>query len=130
VPFEVIGADFIRGRELSEYLNARQIPGLRTYPIRFRPVSGNFARTSIDGVRLVLTNRELFDSTRAGVEIAAALQKLYPGKISFALNRKLIGSQALVRALAAGEDPRAILPRLEEPLENFLKMREKYLVYR
>jgi hypothetical protein len=26
VPFEVIGAEFIQGRQLAEYLNARQIP--------------------------------------------------------------------------------------------------------
>ncbi len=128
-PFEVIGADFIRGRELASYLNARQIPGVRAYPIRFRPASGNFAKVSVEGVRWVVTGRESFNSVRLGLEVAAALQKLYPGKISFAENRKLIGSETVVHALETGEDPRTIEQKLEEPLRNFLQMREKYLLY-
>jgi uncharacterized protein YbbC (DUF1343 family) len=129
-PFEVIGADFIHGRELAAYLNARQIPGVRAYPIRFRPVSGNFAGVSVEGVRWQVTNRELLDAVRLGLEVAAALQKLYPGKISFETNRKLIGSEAVVNALAAGEDPRAIQQNFEEPLQEFLKIREEYLLYK
>ena len=46
----------------------------------------------IEGVRFVVTNRELFDSTRLGLELAAALAKLYPGKIDFTASRRLIGS--------------------------------------
>ena len=130
VPFEVIGAAFIRGRALAEYLNARQIPGLRVYPIRFRPASGNLAGAKVEGVRFVVTNREMFDSIRLGLEVAAGLQKLYPGKISLAVNKKLIGSDAVMRSLEGGEDPRAIQQRLEGPLQDFLKLREKYLLYR
>ena len=124
------GADFIRGRQLAAYLNGRQIPGVRAYPIRFRPDSSNFAKVSIEGVRWVVTNRESFNAVRLGLEVAAALQTLYPGKISFEANRKLIGSEATLRALEAGEDPRAIEQKLEEPLRDFLQIREKYLLYR
>ena len=130
IPFEVVGADFIRGRELADYLNGRWIPGLRTYPIRFRPSSSNFSGVAIEGVRFVITNREVFDSVRLGLEMAAALQKLYPGKISFGASRKLIGAEATVRAFETGEDPRAIEQGLEAPLREFLKMRDKYLLYR
>jgi len=128
-PFEVIGADFIHGRELAAYLNARQIPGVRAYPVRFRPISGNFAKVSVEGVRWVVTSRESFNSVRLGLEVAVALQKLYPGKISFAANRKLIGSQAAIHAMEAGEDPRTVEQKLEGPLQDFLKVREKYLLY-
>ena len=130
VPFEVIGAEFIRGRALAEYLNNRQIPGLRVYPIRFRPSSGNLAGKTIEGVRFVVTSRESFNSVRLGLEVAGGLQKLYPGKIVFGVNRKLIGSDAVVGALDAGEDPRSIEQRTEEPLRDFLKIRDKYLLYR
>ena len=129
-PFETIGADFIHGRELAAYLNARQIPGVRAYPTRFRPVTGNFAGTTVEGVRWLVTNRESLDSVRLGLEVAAALQKLYPGKIVFEANTKLIGSQAAVHSLAAGDDPRSIQQNLEAPLQDFLKIREKYLLYR
>jgi uncharacterized protein YbbC (DUF1343 family) len=131
VPFEVIGAAFIHGRELAEYLNTRQIPGLRAYPIRFRPAAGsNLGGTAIEGVRLMVTSRESLNAVQAGLEIAAALQKLYPGKIVFGVDKKLIGSNATIRALEAGEDPRAIQQRLEGPLQDFLKIRERYLLYK
>jgi uncharacterized protein YbbC (DUF1343 family) len=129
-PFEMIGAEFIHGRELSAYLNARQIPGVRAYPVQFRPSSGNCAGLNVEGVRWLVTNRESFDSVRLGLELAAALQKLYPGKISFEINRKLIGNEAALRALQSGDDPRSIQQALEAPLQAFLKMREKYLLYR
>ena len=129
-PFEAIGADFIHGRELAAYLNARQIPGVRAYPTMFRPVSGNFAGTTVEGVRWLVTNRESLDSVRLGLEVAAALQKLYPGKIIFEANSKLIGNDAAVHSLAAGDDPRSIQQGFEAPLQDFLKIREKYLLYR
>jgi uncharacterized protein YbbC (DUF1343 family) len=129
-PFEAIGAEFIRGRELAAYLNSRQIPGVRAYPVRFRPSSGNGAGRELEGVRWLITNRESFDSVRLGLELAASLQKLYPGKISFETNGKLIGAATVLRALEAGEDARAIQQSLEGPLREFLTTREKYLLYR
>jgi hypothetical protein len=67
---------------------------------------------------------------RLGLEVATALQKMYPGKISFEVNGKLIGNQAAVHALAAGDDPGSIQQNFEGPLRDFLKIREKYLLYR
>jgi uncharacterized protein YbbC (DUF1343 family)/CubicO group peptidase (beta-lactamase class C family) len=129
-PFELIGAPFIHGRELAAFLNSRQIPGVRAYPVRFRPSSGNCAGLDVEGVRWLVTNRESFDSVRLGLEVAAALQNLYPGKILFEANRKLIGSETALRALEAGEDARTVQQNLEGPLQDFLKTREKYLLYR
>ena len=129
-PFEMVGAEFIRGRELAAYLNSRQIPGVRAYPIRFRPSTGNGAGHDLQGVRWLIANRESFDSVRIGLEVAAALQKLYPGRIAFKINRKLIGSDAVVRALESGEDARTIQQNLEGPLHDFLKTRQQYLLYR
>ena len=120
-PFEQIGADFIRGPELAAYLNRRRIPGVRVYATRFQ---------AVEGVRFVITNRDDFDSARLGLEIAAALQKLYPGKIDFDANRKLIGSAEVIRALTAGDDPRDIQQKMADSVAAFIKLREKYLLYR
>jgi uncharacterized protein YbbC (DUF1343 family) len=128
-PFEQIGADFIGGRELAAYLNARQIPGVRVYPISFTPTESNFKGVRIEGVRFEIVNRDLFDSTRLGLEVAAAIQKLYPGKIDFAGGGKLIGSNDAIRRLAAGEDPRTIQESFTPGLENFVQLRAKYLLY-
>ena len=128
-PFEQVGADFIGGRELAAYLNLRQIPGVRVYPTSFTPAESNFRGVRIEGVRFVVTNRELFDSTRLGLEVAAAVAKLYPGKIDFTASKRLIGSDDVIRRLQAGEDPRTIEQSLTDPVAGFVKLREPYLLY-
>jgi uncharacterized protein YbbC (DUF1343 family) len=129
-PFEMIGAAFIRGPELAAYLNRQWIPGVRFYPVRFQPSTSHLAGQEIDGVRITVTNRESFDSARLGFEIASALLKLYPGKMSLEPNRKLIGNEQVMRALASGEDPDSIRQQQQDALDGFLQLREKYLLYR
>ena len=120
-PFEQIGADFMGGRELAAYLNRREIPGVRVYPARVG---------TVEGVRLVIVNRELLDSTRLGLEVAAAIAKLYPGRMDFSLNKLLIGSAEAIRQLQAGDDPRTIQQGFQDAVAAFVKMREPYLLYR
>ncbi len=129
-PFEQIGADFIGGRELASYLNSRLIPGVRVYPTRFTPSESNFKGVRIEGVRFEVTNRDIFDATRLGLELAAALMKLYPGKIDPVASKRLIGSDEVIRRLQAGDDLRNLQQAVTDSLEPFLKTRDKYLLYR
>ena len=129
-PFEQVGADWIRGAELAAYLNRRFIPGVRVYPTRFCPTASRFAGQCIEGVRFVITDREGFNSSRLGLELAAALLRLYPGKLELETNLRLIGNRAVAAALAAGEEPRRILESQEDALREFLRRSEPYLLYR
>ena len=129
-PFELVGADWIHGRELASFLNGRFIPGVRVYPARFRPTSSNFSGKTVDGVRFVVTNRDTFDSIRLGLELGYALNKLYPGKISWQENRFLIGNHEVLRELKDGVDPNTILQEMEQALAGFIQQRERYLLYR
>ena len=129
-PFEQVGADFMGGRELAGWLNSRQIPGVRAYATSFTPTESNFRGVRIEGVRFQVTNRELFDATRLGLELAAAIQKFYPGKIDFRVCRGLIGSDDVIRRLAAGEDARTIQQSFSDAVAGFVELRGKYLLYR
>ena len=129
-PFEQAGADWIRGPELSAFLNSRFIPGVRTYPTRFRPASGSFSGQLVEGVRFVITEREAFDAARLGLEIASALGHLYPSRIVLEDNRWLIGNRNTIELLRKGEAPRRIQAARAEALEAFLTLREKHLLYR
>jgi uncharacterized protein YbbC (DUF1343 family) len=128
-PFEQIGAAWIDGPQLASYLNRRMVPGVRFYPVRFTPTSSNFKGVPIQGVRFVIVDREGFSSLRLGLEVAVALQKLYPGKIDFQANRRLIASEETIDALTRAEDPRSLEPRLQEQLKEFLAVRARYLLY-
>jgi len=129
-PFEQIGAPWIRGRELAAYLNRRFIPGVRFYPTQFRPASSACAGLTVEGVRFVITDREAFSAARLGLELAAALLKLYPGRLSLEDNRRLIGNLKVIKALAAGEDPRQIAEECSAQALEFIETRNKYLLYK
>ena len=128
-PFEHVGADFIGGRELATYLNKRQIPGIRVYATSFTPSDSVFKGVKVEGVRFVITNRELLDATRLGLEVAVAIEKLYPGKLDFIRNKKLIGSDDVIRRIQAAEDPRTIQESFQDALNAFIEMRTRYLLY-
>jgi len=130
VPFEQVGAEWIRGPELASFLNSRYIPGVRVYATRFRPTSSNFAGKTIEGVRFVITDRNSFDSTRFGLELGYALEKLYPGKIPWEANRFLIGNHDVIAAVKADLDPRTTVQNMEDSLASFVSRREKYLLYK
>ena len=77
-------------------------------------------------MRFRITNRDVFDSSRLGLAVAASLQALYPGKILLDLNRDLVGSGEVLRALESGADPG---PAAEAGLGEFLGLRSKFLYY-
>ena len=108
-PFEQIGADWIKGTELAASLNALDLPGIRVYPVRFRPASSNLAGQTIEGVRFTITDRDAFDSVRFGLALAGILHGLYPGRLDSRANEKLIGSPTVVAAIEAGESPATVL---------------------
>jgi uncharacterized protein YbbC (DUF1343 family) len=129
-PFEQIGADWINGPELAAKLNARVVPGVRAYPVMFTPNDSNLKGVVCQGVRFVITDRERFNSVRLGIELAVLLEKLYPGKIPFDRNERLIGNKKTIQLLKQKMDPRSIEAEMEESISAFLAVREKYLLYR
>jgi len=128
-PFELVGAPWIRGEELAADLNRRAIPGVRFEPEKFTPDSGLYKGELCNGVKVVLTDRDALQAMRMGIEIASALTKLYPGKFEPEKIINLVGNAATVKRLVDGEDPAAIVDGWNKDLEEFRKVRAKYLLY-
>lgn len=128
-PFEQIGADWIKGPALAAALNQRFIPGVRVYATKFKPTASNFAGQEIEGVRFIVTDRESFDSTRFGIELASALQTLYPGKIDFDKCKALIGNHALIDGLKNGVEPLTLWLAVQEQAAKFAERRKPFLIY-
>ena len=129
-PFELLGAPWINGRELSQYLNARQISGVRFVPLTFTPVSSNYAGQLCHGINIVLTGREFLDSPELGMELASALAKLYPEQFHLEKMLKILSNQAVYSALSRGQDPRRIALDWQDDLLKFQQLRERYLIYK
>jgi uncharacterized protein YbbC (DUF1343 family)/CubicO group peptidase (beta-lactamase class C family) len=129
-PFEVVGAPWIKSRELAAYLNGREIQSVRFVPVTFTPTASNFAGERCEGVNLIVSDRNTLDSPELGIELASALHKLYPNDFKLERMADLLVNRAVFEAIGAGEDPRRIAEDWQERLEEFLRLREKYLLYK
>ncbi len=128
-PFELLGAPWMKSRELAAYLNGRGIAGVRFVPVTFTPSTSNYAGQKCEGVNLVLTDRNALDGPELGIELAAALKKLYPADFKLERMTELLVNQAAYDGLVAGKDPQRIAQDWQEELEKFEQLRKKYLLY-
>ena len=128
-PFEVLGAPWIKPRDLAEYLNGRMIQGVRFVPVTFTPKDSNYKGLPCGGVNIVVTNRNFLDAGELGMELASALVKLYPNDYKIDKLIDLLGNQEVFNRLKSGEDPRRIQQDVDEEIEKFIEVRKKYLLY-
>ncbi len=126
-PFQIVGAPWFRAREVADYLNARRIPGVRFVVRRFRPAASLYKGQDCVGLDIQLVNREVFDPVLMGMELLSATMKFHPGKFVPAL--QLLGSDEVLAALTAGAAGREILESARGKLEQFRRVRAKYLLY-
>lgn len=128
-PFEVVGAPWISGERLAGYLNRRQIAGVAFAPATFVPRANRFSQSRCEGVRLRVTDRDLLDGPRLGLELAAALYCLYPEKFNLDRTLTMIGAPEVLQAIKNGKDPQEVCQRWQPKLAEFLRIRAKYLLY-
>jgi len=129
-PFELLGAPWINAGQLAQYLNARDISGVRFVPVSFTPSASTYAGQRCQGVNMILIERNAFDAPELGIEIALALHKLYPDQFQIGRMIDLLANQLVFDAIVNGEDPRRIAEDWREPLEKFEQLRQKYLIYK
>jgi uncharacterized protein YbbC (DUF1343 family)/CubicO group peptidase (beta-lactamase class C family) len=128
-PFERVGAPWIKSRELASYLNARAIAGVRFVPVTFTPSSAVYSGQQCQGVNILLTDRNALDAPELGLELAAALHKLYATDFKIERMTELLANQPAFEALIAGQDPRRIAQDWQPDLATFQQVRKKYLIY-
>lgn len=124
-----LGAPWINAIEFAAYLNDRKIEGVRFVPVQFTPALGKHARQQCGGVSIFIIDRETIDTAELGIELAAALHKLYPKEFDLAHVSDALANQAVFQALQNGEDPRRIADDWRDGLDQFMQVRTKYLIY-
>jgi uncharacterized protein YbbC (DUF1343 family) len=82
-PFQLTGAPFIDPKRLAEELNGRDLPGVTFVPTYFRPQFQKHRGEVCGGVELLVTDRAAFKSYRAGVELLAAIHRLWPEELAW-----------------------------------------------
>jgi uncharacterized protein YbbC (DUF1343 family)/CubicO group peptidase (beta-lactamase class C family) len=128
-PYQMLGAPWVHAAELSSYLNARKIEGVRFVPVQFTPASGAYSGKPCGGVSVVIVDRETVDVGELGLELAAALHKVYTQQFEVAHVGDILANHAAFQALNSGEDPRRISDDWRDGLDQFMQVRTKYLIY-
>ena len=129
VPFEVVGAPWIDSKELSAYLQSRAIAGVRFEPAEFTPSADRYSNRVCHGVRITVQERDALDSPALGVEIVAALYRIYPDDFEVDSTLGMLGSRRVLEQIKARENPTTIVSGWQPALRKFLALRSKYLLY-
>lgn len=128
-PFEVVGAPWIQGDKLADYLNQRAIPGVRFVPLRFTPKTSVFKDEQCGGVNIIIIDRDSFRPLLAGIEIAVALRTLYPNDWKVDSYLRLLVSADTLERVKHGDSPGSIVSSWDEQLNKFRLARAAVLLY-
>jgi len=131
-PFFYAGGYGLDGAALAQRLNARDIPGVHFIPSAWSPIAGFWRGKELEGVELVIFDRRTFPAVRGAVEILCAVREIAPHQIEIkepaALDRDW-GTTSLRTALTRGVSPDAIVAQWSARLEEFRRIRARYLLY-
>jgi uncharacterized protein YbbC (DUF1343 family) len=128
-PFEIVGAPWIQGDKLAEYLNQREIAGVRFVPLRFTPKASVFKDEQCGGVNIIITDRTVFRPLLAGLEIALALRTLYPSAWKIDSYLRLLVNANTIERVKRGDPAREIVGSWNPQLEEFRRARAEILLY-
>ena len=130
LPFEQVGAEWIEAPKLEDELARRNLPGVRIRATTFRPNWFNFKGKVLHGVQLAVTDPTLFRPIKTALAILTALEKLYPGQMTFRDNHDSVwGTPAVIDAVKAGRSADKIEATWQKDITSFAERRAKVLLY-
>src|SRR5205809_1076004 len=131
--FQVILAPWIDGTKLAERLNEHQLPGV-TFSASSVPLP--FTHKVWSGVRVHITEPSLYRPMATTVYVLAEIRKLYGNQLVFRQPRhglslfdQVWGTRQVRLGIVRGDDASAIVARWQPGLQEFLVLRQRYLLY-
>jgi uncharacterized protein YbbC (DUF1343 family) len=133
--FQRVGAPWLRADSVVALLERRHLPGVRFERSDFTPAApgdGKYPNRSVKGVRVVLTDRDLFDAGRTAAALLWAAAMASPDSlvIRAATFDERFGRPAMREALLRGMDPDSVLRGDAEVVDAWHRRVAPYLLYR
>ncbi len=139
-PFELLGAPWITAEPFAEAMNRLELPGARLRPAVFEPTFQKHARQTCGGCQIHVLDRSTFRPVETGVTLLAAFRAADPGRFAwrdppyeYEHNRMpidlLAGSSELRDQIDRGTPAREIVRSWQPALEEFRRLRERFLLY-
>jgi uncharacterized protein YbbC (DUF1343 family) len=139
-PFELVGAPYIRPRDLAARLNTQELPGVRFRPAYFEPTSQKWSGQTCGGVQIHVQDREAFEPYLTGIAVLSAIRALYPEwfkwrdpPYEYEYEKRpidmLSGSSTIPAQIESGVSPGDLRSGWQTDVARFLRQREPYLLY-
>lgn len=139
-PFELIGAPYIVPHEYAAELNRLSLPGVSFRSCVFRPTFQKHAGISCGGVQIHVLNRNRFEPVTVGVAMVKVAYDMYTESFrwkeppyEYVYDRNpfdvIAGTTKLREAIEQGSTVEAIVDSWQASLTEFMKVRERYLLY-
>jgi len=139
-PFTWLGAPWADGPALADTLNAHGLPGVRFEAARFtpRPIEGmdtnpKHEGQALQGIRYVVTDRQVFQPVEAGIHVLYAFYRQAPDAAAFLARpeglARLAGTTRLAAMLTQGTGPEAVIAAWQDDVVSFRQRRAPYLLY-
>ena len=138
MPFKIVGAPWVKGKEFADKLNAQKLPGVRFQPFHFRPFWGIYKGLDCQGVLIQMTDPQVYRPLAVQYLLLGLLKSLYPkeflehfrDKACKDLFCKANGTEAVYEILMNEKYPAWKLMELHrKERDAFAEKRKKYLLY-
>ncbi len=140
LPFKVVGAPWIDADCFARALNAQKLPGVRFVPFYYAPFFGLYHQQVCGGVRIIITNSDVYSPVAAQYMLMGILKSLYPEQVEKRLSKidaqkkelfcKACGSAVVLETLS--KEKYAAWKLMEIGKDGrfaFMEKRKSYLLY-
>ena len=134
LPFQQIGAPWLDAEDVLAGLSAEILPGVRLEPVTFTPLGaddGKFEGRRVQGIRLKVTDRRLYDPTRTALALLLAVRESADTAFAWrpAAFDRLAGTDQLRLAVDGGATVDEIIDGWADSRQQFERSRARYLLY-
>jgi uncharacterized protein YbbC (DUF1343 family) len=133
-PFEQVGAPWLDTTAVLALLRQAAPAGIRFVGTKFMPTSpgdGKYPDTLVSGIRLITTDRAIYDPTITAVHLLAALRTVHRSTFAFRIAQfdRLAGGPDLRVAIERADPVPNIAAQWRQELTHFKERRRKFLLY-
>lgn len=139
-PFELIGAPYIDPDAYAERLNDLGLPGVFFRSCVFQPTFQKHAGVSCGGVQIHVLDRDSFEPWLTGIAMAKFAHDMYPDEFrwkeppyEYVYDKNpfdvISGTAKIREAFEKGIELNVIAEETKEPVAEFKKLREGFLLY-
>jgi uncharacterized protein YbbC (DUF1343 family) len=132
LPFELFGAPWIDGHELTSRLNTLLLPGIVFRESSFTPNFSKHTGSLCAGAQLHVVDRNRYQPLVTTLHILATVMEMYPAEIHYHADYfdRVMGTSSVREGLQRGVSVEVILAAHAEALSEFRQMRKPYLLYK